>query len=301
MIKEKTPPPLKDESGISLNELISDFDKIPLENNTIVFIHSGFKSLGKVNGGAQTIVDALIKSFIEKRNITIAMPSFTIYGTMKETLVNKNTFDVRNTKTVFKEIPLTFQQYPGIERSIHPTHSVTALGPKAKWLVSSHHTCGSTFGKGSPLGKLLDHKSYILGLGTRLGTVTFYHVLEDMEPNFPFRVYTEDSPFDSTCIDHQGKHIKLKVYAHDGSISPVRIDRRNGGWLRDIYTAILEKNAGLQWFHVGKAKTWVCDSDKLYKEQKRLSFSGLSIYSTEVDVANYISKTLTNTNKSENG
>ena len=293
---------LKDDgAGRSVDELVADFDKIQVEEGSIVFIHSGFKSIGAVKGGPDTVVSALIKSFVKNRNVTVAMPSFTLSGSMKDSLTKKNKFDVRTTPTVYKDIPAAFQQRLELERSIHPTHSVMAIGAKAKWLVESHHTCGSTFGKGSPFGKLLEDKSYILGLGTRLGTVTFYHTLEDIEENFPFRVYTKDSPFDSVCIDYRGKRVKVTVSAHDDSISPVRIDRRNGGWLRDIYTALLEDNANLQWFNVGKAKTWLCDSSKLYSVQKSLTFAGLSIYSTEKNVADYITKTLFNTKKQNNG
>jgi aminoglycoside 3-N-acetyltransferase len=284
-------------SGLSLDELIHEFDNISVENNSIIFIHSGFKSLGTIQGGPDTVVKALLESFVNKRNITIAMPSFTLSGSMESYLKRNIIFNVKETKTVYKGIPLAFQQFSNLQRSIHPTHSVMAIGPKAKWLVDSHHTCGSTFGEGSPFGKLLEHKSYIMGLGSRLGTVTFYHTLEDLETNFPFRVYTENSPFEAICIDHQGKKVKMSIYAHDGSISSVRIDRRNGEWLREIYTSIFEEHADLKWFHVGKAKTWVCSADKMYEVQKQLTFSGISIYSSEKDIANYISKTLSSSSK----
>ena len=47
----------------------------------------------------------------------------------------------------------------------------------------------------SPLGRVLEADGYIMGLGTDLGPVTFYHVLEDLcGDSFPFPVYTPDSP-----------------------------------------------------------------------------------------------------------
>ena len=290
--KPKQVPVVEPENGLSTEELIADLDQIPLEEGAVVFIHSGFKSIGAIKGGPDTVIDALLKSFVEKRNITVAMPSFTISGTMEDSLTKGTKFDVRSSPTVFKDIPAAFLKYPNLERSVHPTHSVMAIGPKAKWLVENHHNCGTTFGVGSPFGKLLECKSYIMGLGSRLGTVTFYHALEDMEKDFPFRVYTENSPYPVKCVDWNGKTVKMNVSAHDGTISPVRIDRRNGGWLREIYTKIFEDKAGLRWFTVGKAKTWTCDASELYEIQKKLTFSGLSIYTTEQKMADYITDSL---------
>ena len=296
LIKDKkaSPEPIIDESsGLTREQLVSQLDGIPLEKGSIVFIHSGYKSIGAVRGGPQTVVEALRESLVESRDITVAMPSFTIFGNVQQQLKSKTVFDVRSSPTVFKDIPLTFQKLPNIKRSIHPTHSIIALGPKAQWLVKEHHTCGSIFGKDSPFGKLLDHKSYIMGMGSRLGTVTFYHAIEDIEPDFPFPVYTDDSPYKVTCIDHDGNKVKMNVSAHDSKVSRVRIDNpKTGAFLRDIYTRVFENVAGLDYYSVGKAKTWLIDAQRMYETQKQLTYSGISIYATEQSIGDFISKCL---------
>lgn len=291
-IAERRGPPktVDDSAGRTFEEIVADFDSIPLEVGSIVFIHSGFKSLGLVRGGPQTVVDALIESLVKSRKITVAMPSFTILGSMHQQLTSKKIFDVRNTPTVFRGIPLAFQQLPNLKRSIHPTHSVMAIGPMADWLVGEHHVCGSSFGTGSPFGKLLEHKSYVMGLGTRLGTVTFYHTLEDIEVDFPFRVYTEDSPYEVTCLDHRGRKVTMQVSAHDSAVSTVRIDKPKGSTVRAIYAGVFEKVANLKYYQVGKAKTWVIDAGDMYDTQKALTYSGVSIYSSEKALADFISQ-----------
>lgn len=273
-------------------ELKSHLDKIPLRSESVVFIHSGFKSLGAVQGGPQAVVNAIIKSMVEDRGITVAMPAFTISRSMLHQIKSKDIFDVRHSKTVFRGIPLTFQESADIKRSIHPTHSVMAVGPKAEWLVGEHHSCGSTFGAGSPYGKLLETQSYIMGLGTRLGTVTFYHALEDMEKDFPFRVYTADSPYTVSCIDYEGNRIKMAVSAHDPDVAPVRIDKPKGSCIREIYASVFERVAGLKYYEVGHAKTWIIDAKQMYEAQKVLTYAGLSIYSSENTVGEFLSNRL---------
>jgi len=280
------------EDGLTEQELISYFNNVEVEDGSIIFIHSGFKSLGQVKGGPETVIKALLKEFVERRNITIAMPSFTIAGSMEKQLKSKSVFDVRSTPTVFKGIPLAFQSLKEIERSIHPTHSIMAIGSQARWLVDGHHTCGSTFGPGSPFGKLLERNSYLMGLGTKLGAVTFYHAVEDGEVDFPFNVYTPDSPYEVTCLGHKGEKIGLKVFAHNSNRFINRIDKRNSVWLREIYTALLESHAKLRWYKVGKAQTWLCPCSNFYTLTKILTYSGLSIYSSEKDVAQVISKNI---------
>ena len=49
-----------------------------------------------------------------------------------------------------------FRRTPGVVRSIHPTHSVSALGPLARHLTEAHHRAPSVFGTGSPWQRFAD-------------------------------------------------------------------------------------------------------------------------------------------------
>src|SRR5206468_365221 len=119
--------------------------------------------------------------------------------------------------------------------SLHPTHSVAAVGPRASWLVDGHHLDTRAFGRYSPFGRLIEADGFILGLGIDLGPVTFYHVLEDLGA-FPTNVYTSDSPIAATCVDERGRRVELKVMAHDPVASVTRIDKPNGMAIRSYMT-----------------------------------------------------------------
>lgn len=276
-------PPAK-----SLNDLKRDLSKIPIGYSESVLIHSGYKALGPIDGGPATVVTALIEEFVDKKNITVAMPAFTIGNDVRAQLKSEIAFDVRNTPTVYRAIPLEFQNNKGVKRSLHPTHSITAKGEKAEWLTNSHHIEGKTFGKQSPFGKLLQDNGWIMGMGSLLGKVTFYHTLEDIEDSFPYSVYTEDSPIEAKCIDADGNLVLVKTNIHDGNVSPVRLDRPNGEWLRNIYTSVLEEKGQLQWFDFAKSKIWICRARDLYETTKLLTSSGISVYTTEKQLAGFI-------------
>src|SRR5690606_8492762 len=132
-----------------------------------------------------------------------------------------------------------------------------AIGALAEELVAEHHTCGSSFGRGSPMAKMLEHDGWLLGLGTNLGTVTFYHCLEEIEPDYPLNVYSPDSPFTVRCRDGRGEVHLLTLGAHDEQVSANRIDRPHSETLRAHYTRQFEKNAGLTWHTVGEARSWL--------------------------------------------
>ena len=165
-------------------------DAIPLPDGAVVLVHSSLKALGFVEGGPSTVVDCLVESIVRRRHGTLVLPTFSIDGTMYGTLqaANPDTvlFDAVKTPSNLGAIPEAFRIYPGVVRSVHPTHSFAALGPLAQELTATHHLCGSTFGQGSPMAAMLSHDSWILGLGTNLGNVTFYHCLEEIEDDFPF-------------------------------------------------------------------------------------------------------------------
>lgn len=290
-VKKTHKPVSLSESALSKSDIISDLSKLDIPNNGLVFIHSGFKSIGEVHGGPETIVNALIDELVKNRNITVAMPAFSIETSMLNQLKSGKPFDSRTTPTVFNAIPAAFLATPEVVRSVHPTHSVSAIGPQAEWLTSSHHETGQSFGPSSPFGKIKDAEGYIMGLGSGLGTVTFYHTLEDYEPDFPREVYTKEV-FSVSCKGLSGKTHNVTIPAHSPHVSEYRIDKRNSYWLRDIYSSLFEMSGIINYETIGKAKCWYGRADKIYSKAKHLAYEGLDIYSAPEDIAKFIHKHL---------
>jgi aminoglycoside N3'-acetyltransferase len=273
--------------NFSRNEIAAQLRAIPTPTGAIVFIHSGLSKLGYVEGGAETMVDLLIDLFVNERQGTLAMPAFCMTGTMYETLKDPTPFDQNNTPSGVGKITEVFRQRPGVVRSLHPTHSVSALGPQAAWLTKDHHTDPRAFGAVSPLGRVLERGGFILGLGTDLGPVTFYHVLEDLEPHFPFNVYTADSPVVKNCITAHGETVPVAVMAHDSAVSSVRIDKATGGPVRRFLTENLRAGGVLHESPIGEGVCWSIAATDLYRRLGDLMRSSLTIYSSQTDLEAY--------------
>jgi aminoglycoside N3'-acetyltransferase len=71
-----------------------------------------------------------------------------------------------------------FRRVPGVQRSIHLSSSVCAIGPNADFLVRDHHRTNMTWGKDSPFCRLMDVDARMLGLGATFNFMTPLHAVE---------------------------------------------------------------------------------------------------------------------------
>ena len=114
-----------------------------------------------------------------------------------------------------------FRRTPNVKRSIHPTHSICALGPLADTLTRNHHLADTTFGEGTPFAEMTKYKTMILGLGTDgFGAGTQIHFVEDFLKNeYPVTLHSDVIPI--TCVDQSGGtfiyylHIRKQEYIYD--------------------------------------------------------------------------------------
>jgi aminoglycoside N3'-acetyltransferase len=264
--------------AVDCESLKAGLRSLGLPAGRIIFVHSSLKALGFVEGGPSAVVDALIQVIVDELGGTLALPTFSLTTSMADALKSGEVFDARTTPSAVGAVTEHFRNRAGVVRSLHPTHSVAALGPEASWLCGAHHTCGSTFGTGSPLARLLEKNGVLLGLGTSLGPVTFYHVIEDLKGDFPVKVYTADSPFQSVVKDVAGNEHVMPVWAHDSDVSRTRIDKDGGLAIRRYVTRYLEQTDRLRWGTVGIAPTWWLPAREMYAALEELVARGVTIY-----------------------
>jgi aminoglycoside 3-N-acetyltransferase len=152
---------------LSKAQLVRDLRALGLERGMDVMVHSSLSAIGRVRGGAETVVDAL-REAIGARG-TLLMPSFNHRAAA--------VFNPMTTPTTNGAIPDALWRLPEAERSVHPTHAVAAVGPRAAHYCSEHLEVGIWDAR-SPIGKLVHGEGYILALGTTHWTSTAYHVAE---------------------------------------------------------------------------------------------------------------------------
>lgn len=251
----------------------------------VVMLHSSLKSLGYVEGGAQTVLEAVYEAVSPGGTLVVPtyyLPGGTIYNTCK---MEGYVFDPRQHGSNLGALPDTFLKMPDIKRSIHPTHSVSALGPQAEYVVSTHHLAPSIFGPGSPWERCLQLNAKVLGIGISMGPVTFYHLLEDMLlDKFPLPVRLPET-FMLPCRDWDGQLIKVPVTPLDPVYNPRRIDNKARGDLQQFFIEDFRRAGILKDGKVGTAAAWFVPAKDFYARLEWLAGRGITIYAEPAELA----------------
>ncbi len=189
--------------NVTFDMLVDGFSKLGLKAGDTVMAHSSLKAFGYVEGGADTIIDALMHMITEQG--TILMPTFTLSFLNMEAPV----FDVKNSPSEVGKITEIFRKRENILRSKHITHSVAVWGKDAEIVASL--PSNSAWGDDSPFKWLLDKDGYILMLGTDYNTCTLIHKVEE-DLRVPYR-YMKSYP-GSKIILEDGSAIENKTIVY---------------------------------------------------------------------------------------
>ena len=113
--------------------LLKDLANMGLTGKETIMVHSSMKSIGAVDGGADTVVDAFMEFFKEGMFMT---PTHT----WAQMGAEYDTFDPATEPACVGIIPNVFRQREGVVRSLHPTHSIAAYGKNASEYIKGEET-----------------------------------------------------------------------------------------------------------------------------------------------------------------
>lgn len=135
-----------------------------------VLVHSALGSVGFIEGGAEAVLNALLE--LISPGGTLVLPTFT-YS------VSTAPFDPRSAACRTGILPESARKRREAKRSLHPTHSITAIGPLADELTRDHLR-GRAFGLHSALDRLARmHAGQVLLLGVNHTANSTIHVAEE--------------------------------------------------------------------------------------------------------------------------
>lgn len=158
--------------NISMIRIKSDLAAIGLKKGDSVIVHSSFSSMGNVVGGAETVMRAILDVIGEEG--TLMFPTFT-----HREVYESGRFDYKNSPSCVGYLSEYFRNMPGVVRSMHPTHSVAAIGRLANEFIKDHEKDRTPMGEGSPYRRLAKYNAKILMLGCPLDTFSYLHALEE--------------------------------------------------------------------------------------------------------------------------
>ncbi|MEP7097762.1 MAG: AAC(3) family N-acetyltransferase [Dokdonella sp.] len=176
---------------VTADGITGNLRALGVRSGTTLLVHSSLSSLGFVVGGAEAVVRALLSAI--GPDGTLVLPTHTWDRSGRGDF----TFDVRHTPSCVGAITEAFRTMSGVTRSLHPTHSVAAIGPGAISLTEAHELSTTPCGEGTPYTKLIQEQAQILFLGTTLDQNTIYHSLESLA-QMPYLMRHDDESFTTT-------------------------------------------------------------------------------------------------------
>lgn len=179
-------------------DIVAGLKEVGLKPGDKVLVHSSMAALGKVEGGPETVIDALIETVGEKG--LVAVPTFAC----------KAPFDRKSSTTALGAVPDLLWRRPNAVRSLHPTHSVAAIGNGAEELIKDHEKAPTAYGEGTPYYKLAKSGGKILLLGVDQDRNTTLHTAEALA-GAPYL-----KEISSTYIDDEGNQVTIPVAAMAG-------------------------------------------------------------------------------------
>ncbi len=181
---------------VTKRDIIGGLKRLGLACGDHVIVHASLSSFGRVTGGADSVIDALLE--VVGPDGTVVVPTFGI---------NDKVFDPAQSETNLGVIPQTFWKRKGARRSRNPLASVAAIGSNADRLVENHADAKTAHGKGTPYYRLYELGGKILLLGVDQDRSTFLHTAEELA-RLPYLKPTKGS-----FIDSSGK-TRTKTWSH---------------------------------------------------------------------------------------
>ena len=185
-------------------ELSAQLEDIGITPGMDILVHSSLKRLGPVEGGADGIIDTLLAAIAPDGTLMMS----TVSGNVTP---DQTFFHVTQTPSTVGALTNVFRQRPGAIRSLHPVHSLAAIGPRAKFFTEGHLEARTPWSVESPYGRLMRNDGFILFLGTDFNANTCIHAIE-IEARVP-GLHAETT----TCLqvtDYDGVEHEIEHHWH---------------------------------------------------------------------------------------
>ncbi|MDO8685686.1 MAG: AAC(3) family N-acetyltransferase [Clostridiales bacterium] len=128
---------------VKKQDILLSLDLMDIKKGDILLVHSALSSIGYVDGGADTVIDALLESVGEEGTVVMS----TLTGWLEP-------FDADKTPSAVGKITEKFRLRENAYRSLHPVHSVAAIGKHAEYITAGHDECETGCGAGTRRNRL---------------------------------------------------------------------------------------------------------------------------------------------------
>ncbi len=231
---------------ITRQEILLSLNSFASAKGKPVHVHSSLKAIGEIEGGAQTLLDALIDYFTDCGGI-LCIPTHTW---------DKDIMTANDNYTCVGVLSRIALEHPKGIRSLHPTHSMVVFGDREKCLqfVENEKHSDTPVNPLGCYGNIYRMDGYVLLIGVDHTKNTFIHCVEEML-GVPERLTDEKV---EKCIIH-ADGILEKRYLHwfyEEKIPDVSLNFGK-------YEPAFRKHGCIIDGSIGSAKVQLCSASKM--------------------------------------
>jgi aminoglycoside 3-N-acetyltransferase len=197
----------RSQRSIGRAEIAEDLRKLGLPAGAGVLVHSSLSRIGNVAGGAEAVIDGLLDAVGPTG--TVIFPTLT--GRRLDGPLHPPYVDALATPCWTGRIPETARQSGRGVRSLHPTHSVYAIGHAVPIYTTGHEKTKTPCDGRSPYFRLISNDGWILLLGATQESNTTLHCLEELA-KVPYHLQGE--AVDGVVIDPAGEKHVVRNHFH---------------------------------------------------------------------------------------
>ena len=158
-------------------DIFRQLQKMNAPRNSVVILHSSFRTVGEVEGGAEGFLDALIEYFTAEGGLFLV-----VSHTWNNLFKDRITLDMQNPESNTGVISVLAAKRKDGVRSENPCHSVVVFGDRARAeaLVQNERNIDTPIAPDSVYGELYREKGYVLLVGVSQAKNTYLHTVDEM-------------------------------------------------------------------------------------------------------------------------
>lgn len=233
------------------NDILQQLHDMHAPQDSVVLMHTSLRAIGKVEGGAEALLDTLIGYFTAKGGL-FCVPTHTWDKLGKDCF----TLDMQNPDSNLGAFSVLAAKRADGVRSENPCHSMMVFGDKARAeaFVKDDALVTSPTAPNSCYGKLFTERGFVLLVGVSQCKNTYLHTVDEIL-KVPDRM--DNKPISTTVRRQNGEIVQRELFLFECSHSQDISER-----FAKYDTAFRYHRAITDGF-LGNAPTQLCDAVKM--------------------------------------
>lgn len=239
------------------NEILKQLKLLCPDSSPVTLVHTSLRAVGKVEGGAEALLDTLIEYFTRDGGL-LCIPTHTWDNLWKP---DTYTLDMTKTESNLGAFSLIAAKDPRGIRSENPSHSMVVFGDrqKAEEFISGEAFIKTPTSPDSCYGKIYEMGGKILLLGVAQDKNTYLHTVAEM---LKIENRMAKTPTSVSVRLKNGEVKNRELYLFDCSYTD------DISLLFPKYDTAFRYHGAVEFGFIGRAPCQLCDAVKLYDTVK---------------------------------